>query len=81
MLKKIYVKYMLKRNLIAVQIKFTFVNKKISIMLKSIWRKKMKIHGLEYRLWYIHTVEHYSVIKWNALIIHVITWKVLQTNV
>ena len=42
-------------------------------MLKSIWRKKMKKHGLEYRLWYIHTR--------NALIIHVITWKALQTNV
>lgn len=50
-------------------------------MLKSIWSKKMKKHGLEYRLWYMHTVEHYSVIKRNALIIHVITWKALQTNV
>lgn len=47
-------------------------------MLKSIWRKKMRKHGLEYRLWYMLTVEHCSVINRNALIMHVMTWKALQ---
>ena len=34
-------------------------------MLKSIWMKKMKRHGLEYRWWYIYTMERYSAIKRN----------------